>query len=67
MLAVMCSSFIIFGYIVNQIIKIILWARASTDLRRKELLVMDLYMDNLQIPDKVRNEVVSHMDFMHKQ
>ncbi len=34
MIAVMCVSFMIFGYIVNQIIKIILWARAASDLRR---------------------------------
>jgi hypothetical protein len=67
MLAVMCVSFMIFGYIVNQIIKIILWARANTDLRRSEVLVMELYMDNLQIPLNVKNQIFNHMEFMHRQ
>jgi len=51
----MCFGFMVYGYVVNQIIKIILWARASTDMRRRELLVMDMYMDNLQIPLNVKN------------
>ncbi len=67
MLAVMCTSFMIFGYIVNQIIKLILWARAGTDLRRSEVVVMDLYMDNLQIPLNVKNQISNHMEFMHRQ
>jgi hypothetical protein len=55
MLFCMCFGFMVYGYVVNQIIKIIVWARASTDKRRLELLVMEKYMDNLQISLKVKN------------
>lgn len=61
MLFCMIFGFAVYGYVVNQIIKIIVWARANTDKKRVEFLVMDKYMDNLQIPLHVKKQVRAHL------
>ncbi len=49
-----CIGFMVFGFIVNQIIKIVIWLRGVRDKLREDLVVMDIYMENLQIPPKVK-------------
>jgi hypothetical protein len=44
-----CFGFVVYGYVVNQIIKVILWARGLKDQFRAELVIMDTYMNNMKI------------------
>ena len=67
MLAMFLIGFMVYGYVVNQIIKVILWSRSSSDKLKAEVLVMDSYMENLKIPNDIKNQVRNHMQFMHKQ
>ena len=39
-----CFGFIVYGYVVNQIVKIILWAREREDEFRTEMIIIDTYM-----------------------
>lgn len=57
----------VYGYVVNQIIKVILWSKANIDKLRIEMLVMDIYMDNLKIPTNIKNQVRNHLIFLHKE
>lgn len=45
-----CFGFMVYGYVVNQIIQIVLWTRQHKDKLRADMVVMDIYMDKLQIP-----------------
>lgn len=49
-----CFGFIVYGYVVNQIIKVILWAREIKDSYRAELILMDTYMANMHISKKTK-------------
>jgi hypothetical protein len=44
-----CFGFVVYGYVVNQIVKVILWARGHKDKLRSNMVVMDIYMDNLKV------------------
>jgi len=44
-----CFGFVVYGYVVNQIVKVILWARGHKDKLRSDMVVMDVYMDNLKV------------------
>ncbi len=49
-----CFGFIVYGYVVNNIIKIILWARRISDNFKHELIIFTTYMDNLKISKEVQ-------------
>jgi hypothetical protein len=44
-----CFGFIVYGYVVNQIVKVILWSRGHKDKLRSNMVVMDIYMDSLKV------------------
>lgn len=48
-LACFCFSMVTYGYVVNNIIKIILWARNTRDNFRAQLILYTTYMENLGI------------------
>ncbi len=49
-----CFGFIVFGYVVNNIIKIIIWVKGHRDKLRSDIVVMDVYMDKLKISSNVK-------------
>jgi hypothetical protein len=44
-----CFGFVVYGYVGNNIIKIILWAKNLTDKYRAEIIIMDTYMRNIKV------------------
>jgi len=67
MLGMFLLGFMVYGYAVNQIIKIILWSKAKGDKLKAEMLTMEVYMDNLSIPKNIKNQIFTHIQFIHKQ
>jgi hypothetical protein len=49
-LAGMCFGFVVYSYIVNNIVKAIIWANKKRDEFRVNLIIFDTYMHNLQLP-----------------
>ena len=60
--AMMCFGFIVFAYIVNNIIKIILWANKNRDEFRMQLIIFTKLMDRLEVPPEVHHEVRLHLE-----
>jgi len=50
----MLFSFILYAYIINNIIKIILWARKQEDDHKAETLLIDVYMKDLHIKQELK-------------
>lgn len=61
-----CFGFMVYGYVVNQIVKIILWAREHEDEFRAELILMDTYMQKMNISRDLRKDVHDYLHFVHK-
>lgn len=40
----MCLGFAVYAYIINSIIKVILWARSKSDKIKSEMILIDTYM-----------------------
>ena len=49
-LAGMCFGFMTYSYIVNNIIKAVIWTNQHRDTFRVELVTFDNYMQKLQLP-----------------
>lgn len=49
-----CFGFVVYGYVVNNIIKVILWARTINDNYKHHLILYTTYMDNLKIGKEVQ-------------
>ena len=64
--AMMCIGFVIYAYIVNSIIKILLWARSKDDQIKGEMILMDSYMNKLNIDKEMKEEVRLYLMFLHK-
>ena len=58
----MCFGFIVYGYVVNNIIKIILWARTISDTYKHHLIIYTTYMDNLKIGKEVQYEMRDYLE-----
>lgn len=63
----MCFGFIVYGYVVNQIIKVILWARGFKDQYRADVIVMDTYMNNMKINQETKEQVRDYLEFLHME
>ena len=63
----MVIDFAIYAYVVNNIIKILLWARSKRDKVKAEMIMIDTYMQNLSIDKELMEEVRAHLIFLHKE
>lgn len=46
-LYMMCFGFVVMGYFVNRIIRIIIWATLNKNVYRDQLIIYNTYMDDL--------------------
>lgn len=53
----MCVGFAVYAYIVNAIIKVILWARSKSDKIKSEMIIIDSYMKELNIDNDLKENV----------
>jgi hypothetical protein len=63
----MCFGCVVYAYVVNQIVKIILWARGHKDKLRSDMVIMDVYMESLKVPTHIKNDVRNHLEFLHNE
>ena len=63
----MCFGFMVFGYVVNNIIKIILWARSRTDQFNSQSLLIEEYMDELTVGREVQGRVHDYFKFLFEE
>ena len=59
----MCFGFVVYGYVVNNIIKVILWARTVNDNYKHHLIIYTTYMDNLKIGKDVQYEMRDYLEY----
>jgi hypothetical protein len=57
-----CFGFIVYGYVVNNIIKAILWSRRTEDNFKHELIIYTTYMDNLRVSREVQYEIRDYLE-----
>ena len=57
----------VYGYVVNQIVKIILWAREHQDEFQNEIIVLDTYMDKMKISTELKKDIHNYLSFLHKE
>lgn len=57
----MLFSFIIYAYIINNIVSIIVWVRKDIDKYKAERLLIDLYMKELKIQHQLKVEIHSYL------
>lgn len=57
----MLFSFIIYAYIINNIVSIIVWVRKDIDEYKAERLLIDLYMKELKIQHQLKVEIHSYL------
>lgn len=57
-LACMCIGSVTYTYIVNNIVKAIIWANQYRDQFRVNLSIFDTYMSQLQVPIQEQYEIV---------
>ena len=62
-----CFGFMVYGYVVNQIVKIILWAREHQDEFQNEMVLLDTYMDKMKIPAHLKKDIHTYLNFLHKE
>lgn len=56
-----CFGFVVYGYVVNNIIKIILWSRRVSDNFKHELIMYTTYMNNLKINMNTQYEIRDYL------
>jgi hypothetical protein len=61
----MCFGFIVYGYVVNNIIKVILWSKTLKDQYRAEIIIMDKYMRTLKVKLSVQEEMRDYIEYLH--
>jgi hypothetical protein len=61
----MCFGFIVYGYVVNNIIKILLWARRTNDNFKHELILYTTFMDNLKINKPEQYELREYLEHQY--
>lgn len=57
-----CFGFVVYGYVGNNIIRVILWARQKSDNFKHELIIFTTYMENLKISKEVQYEVRDYLE-----
>jgi hypothetical protein len=57
-----CFGFVVYGYVVNSIIKIILWARRINNEFKSELILYTTFMDNLKINMNVQYDMRDYLE-----
>jgi hypothetical protein len=57
----MCFGFVVFGFIVNRIIKIIIWATLTKNVYRDQLIIYNTYMENLEIPREIQYDIKDYL------
>ena len=62
-----CLDFAIYAYIINSIIKILLWARSKKDKVKSEMIMIDTYMKSLQIDNQLQEEVRLYLRFLQRE
>ena len=62
-----CFGFMVYGYVVNQIVKVILWAREHQDEFQNEIIVLDTYMDKMKISTELKKDIHDYLSFLHKE
>jgi len=60
-----CFGFIVYGYVVNNIIKVILWAKTLKDQYRAEIIIMDKFMKNLKVKKEIQEEIRDYIEYLH--
>ena len=63
----MVFDFAVYAYVVNNIIKILLWARSKSDKIKAEMITMDSYMKQRAIDEDLMQEVKSYLLFLHRE
>lgn len=61
----MCFGFIVYAYITNNIIQVILWARGPSDHLRAENILMEGYMKTLKIDLSIQVQVKEYLKFIY--
>lgn len=67
MIASFCFGFMVYAYIVNQIIKIILWAREDEEQFNSDMILMETYMNKMGISKKLKENVSDYLKFLHME
>jgi len=57
----------VYGYVINSIIMVVLWARALKDQFKAEIVTIDIYMKTLNINRDIQAEVHNYLEFVHMQ
>ena len=65
--AMMVFDFAVYAYVVNNIIKILLWARSKSDKIKAEMITMDSYMKQRAIDEDLMQEVKTYLLFLHRE
>lgn len=63
----LCFGFAVYAYIINAIIKVILWARSRSDKIKSEMILIDTYMKELEIDKEVKEDVREYILFLHNE
>lgn len=56
-----------YTYIVNNIVKAIIWANENRDKFRVDLVIFDLYMDKLRIKQEDQYEIVNFLKERYRE
>lgn len=60
-------AFVIYGYVLNNIVRVILWATEVQDNFRNDLIIIDTFMRRKEISQELQRKIREYIEFLYTE